>query len=319
MQTNIQAHREGIRWISSLRGLLVFLVFFSHLTVLPINKDLLFIIGRIGVAGFFLISGYLAVISLERRNVKQYLLNRFLRIYPIYWILLLMTFFLNDNHTIKELLWNFTLFEEFVGYEAMIGSAWMLPIMVIFFILLLLVKYHQDKTNLLFYILCLGSLLIGLLRYITAKPFPTALCLLMCVGFIGYMQKKCRNIADKPLLKNIAVFEVTLAIASALSYAEKVYWYLIAYNLGFALYFVFQKFDLRCKPFEKLGEQGFTFFLGAVIPICFISKFYIDIYNWNCYIISITQFILAFIFSYVITRWCEKPLLAWGKNIEKQL
>ncbi len=153
----------------------------------------------------------------------------------------------------------------------------------------------------------------------TGNPFPTALCLLMCVGLIGYMQKKCRVIADKTLIKKIVVFEFILAIASTLSYAEKVYWYLIAYNLGFAAYFVFQRFDLRCKPFEKLGELGFTFFLGAGIPMSFISKFYTDIHNWNCYVVSITQFILAIIFSYMITRWCEKPLLAWGKRIEKQL
>ena len=93
----------------------VFLVFFSHLTVLPIHKDLLFIIGRIGVAGFFLISGYLAVTSLERRNVKQFLFNRFMRLYPVYWLLLLMTFFLTEGHDAKELFWNMTLFEEFVG------------------------------------------------------------------------------------------------------------------------------------------------------------------------------------------------------------
>ena len=55
---NLTNVRKGvIQWISSLRGLLVFLVFFSHLTILPIHKDLMFIIGRVGVAGFFLISG----------------------------------------------------------------------------------------------------------------------------------------------------------------------------------------------------------------------------------------------------------------------
>ena len=118
----------------------MFLVFFSHLTVLPIHKDLLFIIGRIGVAGFFLISGYLAVTSLERRNVKQFLFNRFMRLYPVYWILLLMTFFLTEGHDGKELMWNMTLFEEFVGYEAMIGSSCMLPIMVVFFLLLTALK-----------------------------------------------------------------------------------------------------------------------------------------------------------------------------------
>ena len=154
----------------------MFLVFFSHLTVLPLHKDLLFIIGRIGVAGFFLISGYLAVTSLERRRIKQCLFNRFMRLYPVYWILLLMTFFLTEGHDGKELTWNMTLFEEFVGYEAMIGASWMLPIMVVFFVLLTALKKMKSKINWLYYATCAGSLAIGTLRYWTGKPFPTALC-----------------------------------------------------------------------------------------------------------------------------------------------
>lgn len=202
--------------------------------MLPIHKDLMFIIGRIGVAGFFLISGYLAVTSLEKRSVRQFLFNRFLRIYPIYWILLLMTFLLTGGHPIKELLWNITLFEEFVGYEAMIGSAWMLPIMIIFFTLLLLLKRYKSMTDKLFLVACSGSIVIGVLRFVTGKPFPTALCLLICVGLIGYMQKQVGNLMNGKLLYRIVLFEVTLVIASALSYGDRVYWYFIAYNLGFA-------------------------------------------------------------------------------------
>nr|QIM10126.1 hypothetical protein Prevot485_2250 [uncultured Prevotella sp.] len=67
---------------------------------------------------------------------------------------------------------------------------------------------------------------------------------------------------------------------------------------------------------EKLGELGFTFFLGAGIPMCFLSRFIPATLSWNGYAVAMTQFILAIIFSYVITRWCEKPLLAWGKRIE---
>ena len=306
-----------IRWISSLRGILVFLVFFSHLTVLPLNKDLLFIIGRIGVAGFFLISGYLAVTSLERRNVKQFLFNRFMRLYPVYWLLLLMTFFLTEGHDAKELFWNMTLFEEFVGYEAMIGASWMLPIMIVFFVLLTFLKRKKSKINWLYYATCAGSLAIGALRYWTGKPFPTALCLLMCVGLIGYMFKQ--RGWDKSIIRLIVMFEVTLIIASALSYGEKVYWYFIAYNLGFAAFFLFKRYNVGIKAFDKLGELGFTFFLGASIPIYIIRWIEPDVMNWNCYVFCSIKFVLAVALSYVITIWCEKPLLAWGKGVEKSL
>lgn len=313
----VNSRGEQILWISSLRGMLVFLVFFSHLTVLPIHKDLLFIIGRIGVAGFFLISGYLAVTSLKNRRVKQFLFNRFMRLYPIFWILLLMTFLLTEGHDVKELMWNMTLFEEFVGYEAMIGASWMLPIMVVFFVLLTALKRKKFGVNWLYYATCVGSLAIGALRYWTGKPCPTALCLLMCVGLIGYMFMQ--RGWSKALVRLIAIFEVTLIIASALSYGERVYLYFFAYNLGFGAFFLFERYNVVIKGFDKLGELGFTFFLGADIPILLLELCSPCFTQGNYFIYCFIKFVLAVALSYVITRWCENPLLAWGKRVEKRL
>lgn len=241
-----------------------------------------------------------------------------MRIYPVYWFLLLINFLLSDNVGFKEFVWNLTLFEEFVGYEAMIGSSWMLPIMVLFFLLLLVLK-NGRKPNGLFYITCIGSIAIGTLRYMTGKPFLTALCLLMCVGLIGYMQKQSNQLLNKDLIRNVLLFEVTLVIASALSYGDKVYWYFIAYNLAFVVYFLFQKYNWTFRPFEQLGELGFTFFLGASIPIKLIALFYPTISDLNCWVFALVKFVLAVAFSYVITTWGEKPLLAWGKRVEKNL
>ena len=77
--------------------------------------------------------------------------------------------------------------------------------------------------------------------------------------------------------------------------------------------------EFGIKAFDKLGELGFTFFLGASIPIYIIRCIEPDIMNWNCYVSCSTKFVLAVALSYVITRWCEKPLLAWGKGVEKSL
>lgn len=223
-----------------------------------------------------------------------------------------------NNVGFKEFVWNLTLFEEFVGYEAMIGSSWMLPIMVLFFLLLLILK-NGRKANGLFYITCVGSIFLGTLRYMTGQPFPTALCLLMCVGLIGYMQKQSNQLLNKELIRNMLLFEVTLVIASALSYGDKVYWYFIAYNLSFVVYFLFQKHKWAFRPFEQLGELGFTFFLGASIPIKLIALFYPTITDLNCWVFALVKFVLAVAFSYVITTWGEKPLLAWCKRMEKNL
>lgn len=79
---------------------------------------------------------------------------------------------------------------------------------------------------------------------------------------------------------------------------------------------MFERYNIGIKAFDKLGELGFTFFLGADIPMLLLRLCSTGLTYGNCYIYSSIKFILAVALSYVITRWCEKPLLAWGKRIE---
>lgn len=313
---NISNTREQISWISSLRGLLVLLVFISHLTIPIVSKDFLFILGRIGVVGFFLISGFLAVNSIEKRNVKQFYLNRFFRIYPIYWLLLIIYFFLTREYGVIELLFNMTLFEEFVGYNAMIGSSWMLPIMIMFFVMLPFIKNcREHKIKYVWMILCFLCLSTAILRYFTGKPFPTALCLLMLVGLLGVMEKKDPKMA----LKSLANYELLLVLSTYLSYGSQAICYFVAYNLGFLLFFLFKYKKMNIFIFKIIGELGFTFFLGAAIPMMLLVKMIPDIDSLAWFPYISLQFVLAFIFAYVVTRLCEKPLLKMGKRWEAGL
>ena len=120
----------NLLWLSSLRGIAALLVFISHL---PIHMDrICFIVGRIGVCIFFLMSGYLAYGSRMKRTTRQYLFNRFIRMYPVYWILLIFIFMLEGKYSGIELAANFTLFQEFLGVDCFIGASWMMPIQIVF-------------------------------------------------------------------------------------------------------------------------------------------------------------------------------------------
>ena len=109
--------------IATLRGIAVLLVFFSHLNLnrseeRRVGKELLFISGRIGVVLFFLISGLLAYSSRYKKSLKQYIFNRFCRMYPVYWLLLILACITFEKQfSIMQVLTNFTLFQEFLGHK----------------------------------------------------------------------------------------------------------------------------------------------------------------------------------------------------------
>lgn len=308
---------KSMNWIASLRGLLVLFVYVS-----PIGEDALFTIGKIGVAGFFLISGFLAMDSVRKRSVPQFLFNRFVRLYPVYWILALLTFltdFLTHQRewSCKELLANLTFFHQYLGIDGMIGASWMLSIMVIFFLTIAFVGKSERKTNVCFICFLIGALLSSFLRFYFHKPFPTAIFLMSCVGFLGFFYHMYEKNARR-LFWHVLAFEIVLLLAGYLSYGHMLGYYLLSYNGAMGLFLFFECKDFSIRFLKWIGTLGFTFFLGARIPYKLLIYFAPDL-KTHFYVLLAIHFILCVLFSYLITKYVENPIIRNAKEFEKKL
>lgn len=70
--------------------------------------------------------------------------------------------------------------------------------------------------------------------------------------------------------------------------------------------------------FLIIGRIGFTFFLGAEIPVILFEKFF-SFDSMNNLLVCLVKFILAFIFAELITWIFEKPVLLLGKKLEERI
>ena len=104
------------------------------------------VVGEIGVALFFLISGFVIPMSLERYRPGRFLIGRVFRLYPVWIACLLITaaaFFLyaqaHDRpfpHDLGTWLWNASMFQDWADTQLLNPVAWTLLVEVKFYLLI---------------------------------------------------------------------------------------------------------------------------------------------------------------------------------------
>lgn len=155
----MSARPSRLAELDSLRGIAVLMVLFFHYTtrlaeVFPEAGWGDFRFGEYGVHLFFVISGFVIIMTLDRsERPADFLVARFSRLYPAYWTALLLTsaFLWLANGTIeppstRQIAVNFTMLQSFFGVPAVDGVYWTL------------------EVELLFYAMALGIFSAGLLR-----------------------------------------------------------------------------------------------------------------------------------------------------------
>lgn len=96
--------------------------------------------GYAGVHLFFVISGFVVLMSVWNRTVPQFIASRMSRLYPAFWAAVLLTASLRwalpslENRTPAEVLVNLTMFHEPFGVPAVDGVYWTLWVELQFYI-----------------------------------------------------------------------------------------------------------------------------------------------------------------------------------------
>lgn len=103
--------------------------------------------GSLGVPLFFMISGFVVLMSAQGKTIKQFFLSRVTRLYPAFWAACTLTFIVETSvgrgpatsslHSgIIQYLYNMTMFHEFIGVQAVDGAYWSLTVEIIFYFLI---------------------------------------------------------------------------------------------------------------------------------------------------------------------------------------
>lgn len=135
-------------YLDSLRGIAIALVITQHIgehtnhTVRDFTFQRLQL-GQMGVAVFFMCSGFIIPVSLERaKSLSKFWIARVFRLYPIYLLVLLAYFVglqMGEFHTdmplrLSNWLMNITMFQEFFGFKHILGLTWTLHWEMVFYL-----------------------------------------------------------------------------------------------------------------------------------------------------------------------------------------
>ncbi|MDP3679575.1 MAG: acyltransferase [Flavobacterium sp.] len=318
--------------LDCLRGLAALAVVLFHFTYgydfgLKIMSEdkFYFRYGNLGVQLFFLISGFVIFMTLDKtKKAKDFLVSRFSRLYPAYWASIIITVtittllevpFQEGIFSVKQVIVNFTMFQYWFKIKDVDGAYWTLAIELIFYIIMLLIFLFK-KLNYIIWIcliwlvlsVCFAAFEIPLGNYIKA-----ILILRFAPLFVG-------GIAFY-LLKNKPM-DIFLHILILLSLCTEYYLLYqldsdcIVYWIIFFFYVLFYLFI-----YDKLGfiSNKFLVFLGSISYSLYLihENIGIGIIYWlkkiadiQLFYLPITIILVIFLASF-ITFYIERPALKW--------
>ena len=129
--------------LDALRGLAALGVVLFHFTLDHPEASRAFAWGATGVDLFFMISGFVILLTLERtRDWKEFLVGRFSRLYPAYWVCVTLAALAVAARFGGEGLGaryaaNLTMFQLYLGAADLDGSYWTLAIEMLFYLVML--------------------------------------------------------------------------------------------------------------------------------------------------------------------------------------
>jgi peptidoglycan/LPS O-acetylase OafA/YrhL len=353
-----QSRPERFGYIDSLRGIAALLVIYLHLADWFLRNEPnlgafdhwsfvaltdVIDIGKVGVIVFFAISGYVIPFSLMRRTdnaVPLFVISRFFRLYPAYWLslpagLVILVVVAHQHIDAPLVVANATMLQQFFGIENILGIYWTLQIELIFYALCigLFVIGLLQKTKFIFsasVIFLAFALVLSAVRFYSGMKLPVVVPLSLAVMFWGMIRRQAddgERTAVKMDVSLLVVFAVVIPLVSFLAYNrdygynETWYRYTISYGVAIALFALCtSRVRIDFAGMRYLGRISYSVYLFGPVAeqIILLSLLPRLGLGQGAHLYIGISMILAVAMAAVIYRFVEAPSIAFGRRISEK-
>ena len=294
-------------------------------------------LGKIAVAVFFCVSGYLIPSTLTKpgATIREFTIHRLFRLYPAYWVsiasrlVILLALGMTANlPTTFNLLANITMFQKFIGQQDMIGVFWTLQIELVFYIVaaflawrkLLTQRWPIQLTMMLLTLICAAG------RYVTHKPLPVAMFMAMSLMWMADTLRASERgeVTGAAVKRAIIGMIVMLVPASLLGYGDEGPRYITSYLIAIGIFVfcwakraAFEKSNILMRALGWLGDWSYGIYLMHGSLLILIAQPLKNLTN-NVWLTTAGTLPLLLLASWLLYRYIEAPMIRIGKQVTKR-
>jgi peptidoglycan/LPS O-acetylase OafA/YrhL len=279
--------------------------------------------GAYGVAVFFIISGFLIPISLERYKAKRFLIARFFRLIPVYAVCLFVVVCISfifgtrefSTSIFSEYFLNITLMRDVFAGKMLDSVIWTLEIEAKFYLYLALLYVLLNKRfyyciwiNIVILSLVLISSISSLYKYSGALSF---MFIGVCFYFIQMGDVKSRIISAAAVIPNLYIMDISFSRYYGHDLVSAIY--LKSLLACVIVAFMIVVFKLK-TPKLVMYIANISYPLYAVHTIGYpLLSYFVYKLEFGGMGVILTLFIVTII-SHFIHRLIEKPSINFGKK-----
>ena len=324
-----------IKELDAFRGIAALAVVLYHYTTIyfkdfGVESPIYFDYGWLGVPFFFILSGFVITLTIERCTSSfQFLKKRFVRLYPTFWICLILTIitvWITKSQSIHpmfdrpilDVLLNFTMFHELFKLHHVDGAYWSLLPELLFYLLMAFLFFIKKVNKVLEYNGVL--IIVCLIHYFFPIPVFSRLLdlhyvLLFMIGICFY--RIYTNEGKAPFYLHLLII-ANLILSIYLYDIVRPHLDVVIIFITFPLIVLFFYVFVYLK-FNVLGRSKFLLFLGFIsYPLYlvhqitgYIFMLYFDQYMSRTLSIILTTsiaIVLASIVTYSLEPLLRKPI-----------
>ena len=269
--------------------------------------------GGLGVDLFFIISGFVIFMSINKnKSPIQFLIKRFTRLYPTFWICVIITFciiYISDldqyKRTLTDFILNLTMMPDVFGAPRVDGVYWsLLPELLFYFMCFLLLSFNKlKKIN----IICsIWLFLIVVNHFFDFMPVRVLLNLrfghLFVIGIYFYKIMFDQNKWTSHLFIFLSII---CSLLININPVKNIF--LIGFITSFYL-LVYGKLNwLKSKALSKLGEISYALYLVHQFIGFVIINYLIKIKINEPILLILIPLTLTIFISILVTYYLEPP------------